>query len=38
MKKYVNPATEAVELNGERIMEGVNQSPAGGEGYAPARV
>jgi len=39
MKKYINPATEAVELQGERMMVEVNQSGSyGGEVNAPGRA
>jgi len=38
MKTYINPATEAVELNGERLMEGVVQSPTNDGAYAPNRA
>jgi len=37
MKKYMNPATEVVNLNGERMMVGVNQSQYNGEANAPER-
>jgi len=33
----MNPATEAVELNGERLMEGVSQSATNEGAYAPGR-
>jgi len=38
MKKYMNPATEAVELNGEHIMqEVVNQSLTNDVAQTPGR-
>jgi len=37
MKKYINPATMAVELQGERMMVEVGQSAYNGEAGAPAR-
>jgi len=37
MKRYINPATEAVELQGERMMVEVGQSKYNGEAGAPGR-
>lgn len=38
MKNYMKPATEMLDLNGESLMIGVEQSPYGGEAYSPARM